>query len=247
MTVDPPAADPWAGAPVDPPPFGPTGGGDDAAPRRRTSVLVAGVAAVVAASALVGGLTYLWSQGGESARACSRGDVLYQAELARGGYDTWCMRVEPGEALRFRITPADGQDVMVAFAFDESFLGDPFFGGAGLTDVSQSEIEAAFFGGLAVPADGEVALAGLIDERGPGDPESDVFPPLPVPADLLLLVAGFEGAAGSYTIEVEVLPAADDFDREAWENFDDYRARFFASDLYTDYYASFFEGEFFEP
>lgn len=243
MTPDPLAADPWAGSPAAAPPPAPT----PAPARSRAPVVIAGVAAVVCAGVLVGGLAYLWSRGPVGHQECTEGDLSYDAELARGGFDTWCIHLEPGEAMRFRVTPTDGQDIAVAFAFDDVLFEDPFFGGSTLTDESAADIEAAFFGGLDAPGDDVGRLAGLIDERGPADAESDIFPPLPVPVDLHLLVAGFDGAAGSYTIDVEVLPAPDAFDPDEWETLEDYSEGFLTSDVYAEYYAEFFEGEFFEP
>lgn len=210
------------------PPAGAAPGG-----RRR-----AAVAAVAAGAALVGALA-LVVVAATPPVTCTTSDDALEEELASGELLTRCIRVGAGQAVRFRVAPTGGQDVVLAVAADDAAADeDPRIEDLG-PEVFTGDLEGA-------PGTDDLGTVVLVvDEWWEGEPEAAFVPPTRTDTELTLVVVGYEGASGGVTVDIELLDPPPGFDPEQYPDADAFEAEFVGTAEFEAHYGPFFEGDFF--
>jgi hypothetical protein len=245
VSSDPPVAAGGAGAYG-----GGYGPGTGAPPPRASRTGLWVTLGVFAAVAVVAAVVVVLTAGGGDGGADCRDAGRYDLEIERGEFMAVCVEVAAGEAMRFRVEPDDDLDAIVAIEFEYEFISDPFFTDSDLyaSDPFTDGFSNFFTAGLE-DATGQEDVGPVgespIDSGGDGDVESDLFPPFPIDTTVTLLVAGYDGAAGAVELEIETLPAPDEFDPEDYPTLDEYQSDFYSDELFSDYYSDFFTGDFF--
>lgn len=228
--------------------YGAGGYGAAAPPPRRSRTGLWVSLAVFAAVAVVAAVVVVLTIGGDGDEGC-RADGQYDLEVEQGQFVPVCVEVAAGEAMRFRVEP-DDFDVIVGIEFQRDFVSDPFFTDSDLyaSDPFSDGFDSFFSDELA-DAEGQddVELVGPspIDSGGSGDLEADLFPPFPIDTTITLLIAGYDGEAGAFELELETLEAPEDFDPDDYPTLDDFQSDFYSDELFSDYYSDFFTGDFF--
>ncbi len=203
------------------------------------------LAAVVSGTALLGALGVVALTVGPEV-TCTTSDQVLDGDLAAGAAATRCVRLEAGQAARFRVAPTDGQDVVLAVAVGADVTDDDFFVRDGRPVPFDDVTDDVFSGGLAGAAADDLGTVVLVaDERAAGEPEAVSVPPLPMDVELTVVVAGFDGAPGGFTLDLELLDPPPDFDPRRYPDLGTFEAEFLGTPAYEAHYGPFFEGDFY--
>lgn len=217
-----------------------TSGGSVRVRRRAAAAAIGAGAALVAALAVV-------VVAASPPATCTTSDQALDARLGPGELWTRCVRVEAGQAVRVRAEPVDGQDVVLAVAVADEVVDDPRLSRDGAPPFADDLTVDLLTGELAGAAGsddlGSVVL--VADERAQGEPEAAAVPPLPVDVELTLVVAGFEGAGGDVTVDIEVLDPPAGFEPDRYADLEAFEDEFVDTAEYDAHYGPFFEGDFY--
>ncbi len=164
---------------------------------------------------------------------CTTSDDALAGELASDELLTRCIRVEAGQAVRFRVAPTAGQDVVLAVATDDD---------APLTvtdGMGTGDMEG-------LPAADDLGAVVLVaDDWWEGEPEAGFLPPMRTDVELTLVAAGYEGQAGGVTVDIELRDPPPGFDPGAYPDAGAFEQGFVGTAEYEAHYGPFFEGDFF--